>query len=91
MKSLHPHRCRFLHRDSADLGVGRTYSQFAFEVFELMAGADGQHLHPAVVQITGPPADADIAGRPLREVPVANSLHLAGDIVSPRQTCPHKP
>jgi hypothetical protein len=60
-----------------------THAQLGFEILKLMGRAQREHFHAAVVQIARPSAHTEISSHALCEVPVADSLHLTGDIVPP--------
>jgi hypothetical protein len=68
-----------LNRDVPHFGCGRTKPKFAFQVVQLVSGADSQHLYAPVIKVLRPAADTQVASGSLGENTVAHSLHPAAN------------
>lgn len=76
METVHANFRGIFHLYPAYLRARGTNAQLALEILKLAGSCDGQHLYPAVVQVTRPTLDTQFPSRSLGEVPVPYSLDL---------------
>ena len=78
-KPLNSSTAASVARTERHVGEARPNAEAGFEVVETLRCAVGVNLDAAIVEIPSPSGYADLVGRMLREITIADALNAAGN------------